>query len=124
MPVNTLFPSATTVANMRRLPKWWSTDDHFVYIGREQEEMHYGNPFSWKSGSLTEATVNTREESIEECRKWLSREAHQDLEPERREWILVNLHMLRGKTLVCYCKQPTRFVSCHGDILAELADTT
>ena len=119
MPLSTLNPAATTVGHIGRVPKWWQTDDHFEYIGRKREGMHYGNPFSCQPRSLAEVQVNTREESIEECRKWLLGEAHHDLEPERRQWILDNLYRLRGKTLVCYCHPQ----SCHGDILAVLADS-
>lgn len=115
---NALFPSATTVAHIKRVPQWWETDDHFVYIGRKREGMHHGNPFSSKSNSLAGVKVNTREDSVENCRLWLMREAHQDVEPKRREWILANLHLLRGKTLVCFCHPH----ACHGDVLARLAD--
>ncbi len=115
---NTLFPAATTVAHIKRVPKWWEADDHFVYIGRKKRGMHYGNPFSAKSESLAGVRVATRDDSVEECGKWLTGEAHQDLEPKRREWILANLHLLRGKTLVCFCHPQT----CHGDVLARLAD--
>ncbi len=118
MPINALFPAATTVGHIKRVPKWWETDDHFVYIGRKKRGMHYGNPFSAHSTSLAGVKVKTVEESIESFRQWILGEAHQEIEPERRKWILANLARLRGKTLVCFCHpQP-----CHGDVLARLAD--
>lgn len=42
-----------------------------------------------------------------------------------REWIqtqpdlLADVQTLRGKTLACWCRPQ----ACHGDVLAELADT-
>ena len=118
MPINTLFPAATTVAHIGRVPTWWKTDNNFVYIGRQKRGMHYGNPFSAKSTSLAGVKVETREDSIESFRRWILGEAHQDIEPERRKWILANLMPLRGRTLVCFCHPQ----ACHGDVLAWLAD--
>ncbi len=111
--------AATTVGHIGRVPAWWRNDpDHFMYIGRQKQGMHYGNPFSCKPRSLAEIKVSNRKASIDECRKWLLGEAHHDLEPERRQWILDNLYRLRGKTLVCFCHPE----DCHGDIYAYLAD--
>lgn len=119
MPIQNLNPSATTVAHIGRVPTWWKTDSHFTYIGRTRGvEMHYGNPFSCRDNSLAGVKVATHEESIEEHRKWLMGEAHHDLEPERRQWILDNLYRLRAQTLVCFCHPK----SCHGDTLAYMAD--
>jgi hypothetical protein len=118
MPTNTLFPAATTVGHIKRVPEWWRTDEHFVFIGRQKEGMHFGNPFSAKSRTLAGVRVPTRETSIDCFRRWLLGEAYQDVEQERRRWILSNLHLLRGKTLVCFCHPQT----CHGDVLARLAD--
>ena len=71
---------------------------HDVYIGRPSK---WGNPFKLEDGQV-------REEVIEQYRAWLLEQ------PE----LLVDLHELRGKVLGCWCKPQ----SCHGDVLAELAD--
>jgi len=52
--------------------------------------------------------VETREEAIEAYREWIMNQPH----------LLADLHELKGKTLCCFCKPK----SCHGDVLAELAD--
>jgi hypothetical protein len=62
--------------------------------------------------------VDTREESIELFDLWLQGEVYQDVEPERREWILKNIPRLKDQVLGCWCKP----LSCHGDILASRAD--
>ena len=69
-----------------------------VYIGRPSK---WGNPFKIKKGESREAVLN-------KYRKWLASQ------PE----LLSTLNELKGKTLGCWCKPE----SCHGDILAELAD--
>ena len=40
---------------------------------------------------------------------------------ERRQWILTNVHTLRGKILACFCGLGK---PCHGDELARLANGT
>lgn len=111
--------AATTVSHIGKVPDWWRKDpDHFAYIGRQREGMHFGNPFSCKPRSLAEIKVNTREESIEAFRQWIIGGAHTEVEPERRQWVLDNLWRLRGKTLVCFCHPR----NCHGDVLAYLVD--
>lgn len=114
--------SPTTVIHIKTAPEWWRTDEHFVYIGRQNRGMHFGNPFSSKPRNIAEVQVESRQESVQAFRLWITGEDHQEIEPERREWVLRNLHTLQGKTLVCFCKQLDRFVSCHGDVLAKLAD--
>ena len=69
-----------------------------VYIGRPSK---WGNPFKLKRGE-------SREDVIERYRNWLLKQPS----------LLTDLHELRGKTLGCWCKPQ----SCHGDVLAELAD--
>ena len=72
------------------------TDDE-VYIGRGSK---WGNPF--RIGAWN------REEVIQKYELAI-RTGHM-------KHLLKDLHELRGKTLVCFCK-PHR---CHGDVLAEL----
>lgn len=80
---------------------------NYIYIGRPSK---WGNPFSHQPGTLAEFRVASREEAIDRYREWiLSRPAL--VEAARRE--------LRGKILGCHCKPK----ECHGDILAEIADS-
>ena len=70
-----------------------------VYIGRPSI---WGNPFRIGANS-------TREEVIAKYRTWIMNQ------PD----LLARLPELRGKRLGCFCKP----AACHGDVLAELADT-
>lgn len=76
-----------------------------VYIGRGSK---WGNPFSHLDNTKAQFKVATREEAVESYREWIQSQ------PE----LLRDLHELKGKTLACFCKPQ----SCHGDILAEMAD--
>lgn len=89
-----------------------------VYVGRRDTGMHFGNPFSHQRGTLAKVRVASREEAIARFRTWLEGATDQDVEPERRAWILTNVPLLRGKVLMCYCKPKL----CHGDVLAAMAD--
>jgi hypothetical protein len=80
--------------------------------------MHFGNPFSHERGTLAVVRVKTREEAIGRHKTWLDGTTDQEVEPERRLWILQNLHHLRGKRIGCYCKP----LPCHGDTYAERLD--
>lgn len=73
-------------------------DNCDVYVGRPSV---WGNPF----------VVNgmfSRTRAIAAFEAWIKEK------PE----LLARLHELRGKRLGCYCKP----LSCHGDVLARLAD--
>jgi len=78
-----------------------------VYIGRPSK---WGNPFSHKKGTQAKFLVSSREEAIAEFRKWITEGEGMHL--------LEDLHELKDKTLGCWCKP----LSCHGDVLSELAD--
>lgn len=71
-----------------------------VYIGRPSI---WGNPFKLNPG-------DDRDAVIAKYRKWLMGQPH----------LLARLHELKGKVLGCWCSPKT----CHGDVLAELADAT
>lgn len=70
-----------------------------VYIGRGSK---WGNPFTHIG------TQMTRKDCIEAYEVWLKQQ------PE----LLAALGELKGKTLGCYCRP----MSCHGDVLARLAN--
>lgn len=76
-----------------------------VYIGRGSI---WGNPFSHLDNTKALYKTNSRDESIESYRDWIL------TQPQ----LLARLHEIKGKTLCCFCKPKT----CHGDVLAELAD--
>jgi len=78
-----------------------------VYIGRPRHNQpwRWGNPFAV-------GIDGTRQEVIDKFRDWVQSE------DPRAQWMRWNIHRLKGKTLVCFCKPSP----CHGDILAKLAD--
>ena len=76
-----------------------------VYIGRPGK---WGNPFSWKEGTLAKFKCDTREESIEKFREWIQQD----------RILMEDLHELDGKVLGCWCRPK----SCHGDVLKELRE--
>ena len=83
--------------------------DFDVYIGREVPESglaasKWGNPFV-----LQDDTEAERDRVIAVYREWIVQQ------PE----LMASLGELRGKRLGCWCA-PKR---CHGDVLAELADS-
>lgn len=65
---------------------------------------HLGNPFSHGNYRGVQIQVKTVKEAVEAFEKWLRGEAYQDVEPERRAWILqmINSGELSGKELVYY----------------------
>ena len=95
------------------------TSKYDVYIGRKSSGMHYGNPFSHRERSMGSVMVDTRKEAIDCYADWLAGTRFQDVEPQRRTWILENIQTLRGKILGCFCRPMS---ICHGDILARLAN--
>ena len=83
----------TTVVHCRKEP-------FDVYIGRPSK---FGNPFViGKDG--------TRTEVIEKYRRWISK---------RPDLITAAKTTLKNRRLGCYCAPEP----CHGDILAEIADS-
>lgn len=77
-----------------------------VYIGRGSL---WGNPYSHLPSVIsTTIQVDSREEALRLYAEML------DTRPD----IMATLKLLRGKTLMCFCKPE----ACHGDVLARLAD--
>lgn len=103
----------TTVVNVK-----YDKDPNIVYIGRSQfTSTHFGNPFTHNSKKgLAYIILPTRELAIAAYKEWLEGTSWTNIEQRRRQWILDNLHTLKGKKLGCFCKP----LSCHGDILIEL----
>jgi hypothetical protein len=82
-------------------------DDYDVYIGRPGP---WGNPWSHSKFSAAEHIVDTREEAIRNYRNYLYSN------PELIEKARIEL---KGKVLGCWCAPQ----ACHGDILAEVANS-
>lgn len=88
----------TTVVNCNK-------EKYDIYIGRVNgTNLHYGNPFPGPA-SLSNYEVWLR--------GWI---VYEDVEPQRRQWILDTLHNLKGKRLG---SPPTQH---HGQILIALID--
>jgi len=80
-----------------------------IYIGRKKSKYHFGNPFEiGKDGS--------RKDVIKKFRLWITKKAYHDIEPQRRDWIIDNMHTLKGRILGCWCSPQ----ECHGDVYVEL----
>ncbi len=79
-----------------------------VYIGRGSK---WGNPYTHKSHpTKAEYIVGTREEAIQAYRDYIT--------TGEGKHLLKDLYELKSKVLGCFCRP----LSCHGDVLAELAD--
>jgi hypothetical protein len=77
----------------------------------------WGCPFSHIRDRKTKAKylVNSRKEAIEAYREWITKGEGQ--------YLLNDLHELKGKTLGCWCKDENgKGKSCHGDVLVELVN--
>lgn len=96
---------STRVVNIR-------AERHDVYIGRNKDAMHFGNPFALKRSDLSNKVFPNRKDALMAFFYWLNGTDHQEVEPARREWVIANMENLRGKTLGCFCKPK----ECHGDI--------
>ena len=98
----------TEVVNIYKIDKNWINDPQFVYIGRpgKGQTGYFGNPFPLVAGE-------PRGSTIDKFKTYALDRVKND--PEYREQVKA----LKGKTLVCFCKPN----ACHGDILAEIAES-
>ena len=95
--------------------------DNTVYVGRPPNDLneHFGNAFTHLNYGKAEVTgLASAQDAVDAFRQWLLGTAHQEVNPFRRNWILSNLHLLKGKDLMCWC-QPN---PCHATVLMELAN--
>lgn len=101
--------------------KEWCEDPQNVYIGRKgvvfvggerypKKDSVFCNPYKINAGV-------TREQVIEKYRLYITNRIL--LEPDLKE----ALSQLKGKRLGCWCKEATRDVACHGDVLLSLIKT-
>jgi hypothetical protein len=100
-----------------------------VYVGRlKGTNNHFGNPFTHKQGTMAELVVPTRGDAVFCFGAWLggndqvmlsdSDQYWIDVEEDRRQWILDNLHTLKHKDLVCWCHPKP----CHAAVLLDFID--
>ena len=87
-----------------------------LYIGRKNTKYHFGNIASHQTGTLAPIRVQSREEAIKAFEDWLDGKAYQEIEPERRKWIIKRIPTIpQDFTLGCWCSPQ----DCHGRILKE-----
>jgi hypothetical protein len=79
-----------------------------VHCKREKYDVYIGRPSKWGNPFKLHVWTN-REDVIKSYREWLL----------KRPDLLAELPELRGKVLGCWCAPR----ACHGDVLAELADS-
>lgn len=70
----------------------------------DENGMHFGNPFSHYAYKNVAKVVDSVKEAVIAYEQWLRGEAYQDIEPERRQWILRQIHngRLRGLPIIYY----------------------
>jgi len=78
-----------------------------VHCKQELYDIYIGRPSTW-GNPFRIGTDGNREEVLQKYQDWIG-EQHD---------LLKELHILKGRTLGCWCKPE----NCHGDILAKLAD--
>lgn len=99
---------------LKRKPQVWRKNDPrmpigAIYVGRPSV---YGNMWSHKPSQVYHVIrAETREQAIEEYRKWIYADAQREL----REQVKRELH---GKDLCCWCAPEP----CHAEILLEIAN--
>lgn len=73
----------------------------------DQNGMHFGNPFSHTNYRGVQKVMPSVKEAVIAYEQWLRGEAYQDIEPERREWIMNQIRSgaLTGKPLVYYTEK-------------------
>lgn len=66
--------------------------------------MHFGNPFSHTNYTGVQKVMPTVKDAVIAYEEWLRGTNYQDIEPERRQWIVnqINNGSLKGKPLVYY----------------------
>ena len=98
-----------------------------VYIGRQYNVgiEHFGNPWS-HNANANAILVETREIAVDNCRKWLNGEDFQNIEPDRRSWILSQIPKLKNNIRGCWCgnfdNESKNKNVCHGQVLMELLE--
>ena len=82
---------------------------------QKEEKFHFGNPFSHNPNWGIVVGDGTIEDAVKAFDSWLAGTEHQDVEPERRQWILdmINSGMLDDTPLVYYTSNATDKTGTH-----------
>jgi hypothetical protein len=98
----------------RKRTKGFRLPAETVCVTRPGKNRHprFGNPFE------SAASFASWLESGDVASDLLKPMTPEELK-ERRQWILANVHTLRGKLIACFCKLDD---PCHADILARIAN--
>ncbi|MFF0821193.1 DUF4326 domain-containing protein [Micromonospora haikouensis] len=103
----------------RRRVKGWTKPDNTVIVDRTSR---WGNPFKAVDAidnGFADNPADARKVCVQSFNDWLDGEPdYAQVEPERRAWILANLHLLAGKDVACPCPPGAL---CHGDSLIRRA---
>jgi hypothetical protein len=105
-----LMPSWAIEHAWRGLVVHCRRDPFDVYVGRSKVASLWGNPFTWKPGTLAEFVVPKHEVLLRYATWLLGQPA---LVARARA-------SLAGKRLGCWCRPSPH---CHGDILAVVANS-
>ena len=91
--------------------------DSGYYIGRGgkgKKGSALANPFKLADASNSEE----RDRIIAEYRRWLWQKIREKDSAVMAElFYLKKLALVKDVNLLCFCKQPTRKVACHGDVI-------
>lgn len=103
----------TKVIHIREAPPGWANGD-FVYIGRagKGHDGFFGNPFILKP-------QEARGKTLEDYKKYFDQRLKTDVH------FMDRVLVLRGKTLVCFCRPKDGFqgkLMCHGQVIAGYLD--
>lgn len=80
-----------------------------VITTRLNTKNHFGNPFSHRNYNGVQKVFSTVREAVEAYEQWLRGTAYQDIEPERRQWIInqINSGNLDNVPLIYYTDKIT-----------------
>ena len=95
----------TTQTHIKKNPNIIRHPD-YVYIGRGSK---FGNPFSHIDISTALVKVETRDEAVDNHKKWLNGEIKLEMDPPSYMEIIEEL---QNRILGCFCNSDQR---CHGD---------
>ncbi len=98
----------TKVIHIRDAPQGWKNNPEYVYIGRGSP---WGNPFRIGDPSQEDGIISNRGR--------LDRaDVIQLFKTHTLPGLMKQIHLLRGKILVCFCAPQ----DCHGDCYIEALD--
>lgn len=92
-----------------------------VHCKKEPYDIYIGRPSLWGNPWILKNPQNDKErdEVCDKFEDWLKGEYNGPFDSQR-EFIIKNIHILKGKVLGCWCA-PKR---CHGEVLLKIANLT